>query len=466
METAAHWLAATQALQAELTLLNYPNTSWVIPSPHQYEVVIIGAGMAGLCAAFALKRLGITRIALFDRAPKHQEGPWTTYAKMPMLRSGKDLVGPAQDLPALTFKSWFIAQQGERAWSSLYKIPTKQWMDYLEWYRDVLQLPVYNHHSLSTIQPTDTGLTLQINDIPVTTSKLILATGRAGFGGPYIPSVIKDIAPELYAHTMQLTDYTFLKDKRVGIIGAGASGFDAAATLLEQGALQVDLLLRRPHLPFINKAASLAYAGFSEGYYQLNDEQRWQTMLTCYSKGVPPPFEALNRVNHYPHFHVMRKTEIRSATSLQDKVHLETNRGPLVYDFLILATGFLIDGSLQPELKSMINQIQLWQDRPLPHQHLAPAWFKKSPYLGPAFQFTEKVTGQAPFLKNIHCFNYAATLSHGLLSGDIPGISVGAQRLARGIASGLFAAEWTGHHSNLRNYNTKELDENKYNFFV
>jgi cation diffusion facilitator CzcD-associated flavoprotein CzcO len=57
-------------------------------------VAIIGAGMAGLAAAFALKRLGISNVRLFDRAPRGCEGPWVTYARMQTLRSPPELTGP------------------------------------------------------------------------------------------------------------------------------------------------------------------------------------------------------------------------------------------------------------------------------------------------------------------------------------------------------------------------------------
>ncbi len=33
-------------------------------------------------------------------------------------------------------------------------------------------------------------------------------------------------------------------------------------------------------------------------------------------------------------------------------------------------------------------------------------------------------------MNRIHCFNYAATMSHGPISGDIPAISIGAERAA------------------------------------
>ena len=47
----------------------------------------------------------------------------------------------------------------------------------------------------------------------------------------------------------------------------------------------------------------------------------------------------------------------------------------------------------------------------------------ESPDLGPAFAFQERGSGACAAITRIHCFNHAASLSHGKLSGDIPAIS-------------------------------------------
>jgi hypothetical protein len=45
-------------------------------------------------------------------------------------------------------------------------------------------------------------------------------------------------------------------------------------------------------------------------------------------------------------------------------------------------------------------------------------------------------------VNRIHCFTFPAYLSHGPVSGDIPAISVGAERVATGVASALFAEDY------------------------
>ena len=65
--------------------------------------------------------------------------------------------------------------------------------------------------------------------------------------------------------------------------------------------------------------------------------------------------------------------------------------------------------------------------------------------------------GEAPFLAALHNFNYAATVSHGNVSADIPCVSDGAERLARGIAAGIFAEDQAAHLDALKTYEEPEL---------
>ena len=127
-----------------------------------HDVVVIGGGMCGLVASFALHNAGIRNIRIFDRGPRGFEGPWVTYARMETLRSPKQLTGPAYGMASLTFRAWFTAQFGEAAWEALDKIPRPMWMDYLRWYRQVLDLPVENEVEVLRIVPEGDLLRLDL----------------------------------------------------------------------------------------------------------------------------------------------------------------------------------------------------------------------------------------------------------------------------------------------------------------
>src|SRR5262249_12828269 len=75
----------------DLELLTLPPAKdWLEPRVHpQYgkvlDAAIIGAGMAGLSAAFALKCQAVRNLRVFDRARQGFEGPWATTARMETL---------------------------------------------------------------------------------------------------------------------------------------------------------------------------------------------------------------------------------------------------------------------------------------------------------------------------------------------------------------------------------------------
>ena len=235
-----HLSKQDRALVRDLILLNFPPFDWRGEEGNyadpMYDVAIIGAGMAGLTAGAALFKEGIFHIKLFDKCSAGCEGPWITYARMKTLRSHKEIMGPALGIPHLTFHAWFEALFGADAWKQLNKIPNALWMDYLKWYRQAMQLPVENDCHLLDLIPLKEGFELHFQraggPLIVTARKVVLATGRMGFGGPLIPHFAKHLPKSICAHTSDLINFEDLKERRIGIIGVGASSFDAASSYL------------------------------------------------------------------------------------------------------------------------------------------------------------------------------------------------------------------------------------------
>lgn len=258
-------LAALEAqLAQDLDFLEMPSKSWVPAQMHDgapvRDVIVIGAGMCGLAATAKFILTGISNVVAYDAAPEGKEGPWVTFARMQTLRSPKGLTGPSLGLPQLTFRAWFTAQWGVDAWQALDKIPKDQWMDYLVWYRKVLDLPVRNNVRMTAISFVDDLIAIDIEGAEtgrVLTRRLVLATGRSGLGGFAVPEFLKGIDRKYWAHSADEIDFAALKGKRVAVIGAGASSMDNAATALEQGAAAVDLLIRRKEMPRINKMTGI-----------------------------------------------------------------------------------------------------------------------------------------------------------------------------------------------------------------
>jgi cation diffusion facilitator CzcD-associated flavoprotein CzcO len=458
--------ALEKRLAQDREWLGWPSPDWM-PQRDSHEgmltldVAIIGAGQAGLAAAAALGRQGI-RAVVFDRAQADFEGPWATTARMETLRSPKELAGPALGLPALTFRAWFEAQFGSSAWVALDKIPRLQWMDYLRWYRRVMSIDVRNETAVAAVVPRGDGTVLLELHSPRGESRVlarcvVLATGRDGLGGPDLPGFLRGIDRSKWAHSSDAMDYGRLTGLRVGVVGAGSSAMDSAATALESGAKSVDLLIRRGDLPRINKAKGAGVAGLTHGHFDLPDELKWRVRRYINAAGVPPPQGSTLRVSRHPNVRFNFGCRIEAVRPDGSDLRVTTSKGEFVFDFMIVSTGFMIDWHARPEYASIAPHVRSWRDRFSPAAGQHDQELEDSPDLGPIFELREKFAGRCPGLDRIHCFCYPATLSHGAVSGDIPAISDGAQRLAVGIASLFYQEDFDYHYRKLEAYDLAEL---------
>jgi cation diffusion facilitator CzcD-associated flavoprotein CzcO len=457
--------ALERRLRQDLDWLEFPAKEWV-PLREKNgrrvrDVVIIGAGMAGLAASAELKRKGVLNHIVYDKASEGREGPWVTFARMRTLRSPKQLTGPALGLPALTFRAFYEAQFGRAAWEALGRIPRVLWMDYLVWYRRMLDLPVQNETTLTAVHAVDDLLELTLEHKGKTeivfTRHLVLATGRDGLGGSYVPPIAANIGRRFWAHSADDIDFSALAGKRVAVVGAGASAMDNVATALESGAARLDLFIRRTEIPRVNKFTGIGSQGVVHGFAGLPDEWKWRFLDYALRAQTPPPRDSTLRVSQHANAHFHLGSPVTAVTQDGDAVAIITPKGRYRVDFIIFATGFAVDLGRRPELKEFAPHIRFWRDRFTPPPGLDNSELAHSPDLGESFEFQERVPGACPALTRIHCFNYPATLSHGKLTGDIPAISEGSERLVRGITRSLFVEDREAHFRALEAYDTPEL---------
>lgn len=421
-----HALVLQNEIEQDLRMVDIPLQPQRESDNNLLDVAIIGSGQSGMTACFALQKQNILNVAIFDSAPPNQEGPWRNTARMLTLRSKKEnLIGPALGIPHLTFRAWYEAQYGN--WDALNKVPTFLWAEYLQWYKKVLRLPVRNGWKLLSIQD-DQGIFKLCFDQnrEIRARRVVLATGRPGCGGFELPSFIEQLPKSFYFHTGEQIDPRILQGKRICIIGGGASAYDIAAIALENGALKVDMLMRRAG--FQNDNPFDTFCLWS-AYYHLSDKERAELFQKASDAGTTPPCDSVLRISKWKNFELHPNTQIEKL-HVEKAIHMQTNRGFLEADLLILATGYAKNIKAISELSQSAEHILTWGDK---IQGLS-SRFANLPYLGNSFQLQENKTGAAPYLSRIYCFNHGACLSHGLISGDIYLLSVGAERLAEGIA--------------------------------
>ena len=448
-------------IRTELEYLDFPPRAWVRPpeGPGEvFDVVIVGGGQSGLAAAFGLLREKVTNIVVLDRAAQGREGVWSNFARMTTLRTHKQASGLDFGMPSLTPQAWYTAQHGEAAWQAVSKIPRDDWHRYLLWYRQVLGLPVRNGAHVMRLRQHDALLEVELADGGrLLARKVILATGLDGSGRWYVPSMAEALPKRFYAHTEEAIDFAALKGKRIGVLGGGASAFDNAATALEQGASSVDLCIRLARLPRVNPNKWLEFPGFLGHYNDLDDATRWRFMRQLASMNQPPPQETLWRCTSHANFQLRTGTPWTGASVAGESVRVGTLGGTLTYDFLIFGTGIVNDLDARTELTGLAPLIARWADRFTPPEGEEDESLAAAPYLGRGFQFLEKVPGAAPWLRNVHGFNFGATTSQGLSAASISGMKYGVRRLIEVVTRDLFVEDAAWHLGELSRYSAQEI---------
>jgi FAD-dependent urate hydroxylase len=457
------------AVMRDLDMLGVPAANWPAKIEHAtgepvLEVLIVGAGMNGIAAAGSLMFKGVRNIAVVERSAPGQEGPWLTYARMDTLRSPKALTGPALGVPSLTFRAWYEAKYGFDAWDTLYKIHNGIWVEYLTWLQQMLALPVRHGVAVKALEPAGRFLRAMLDEAGAVRSvlarRVVLATGRAGAGGVFWPDFVdRSLMPDLAAHTIGDIDFEALRGKSIAILGGGASAWDNAATALERGAARVDMYVRRPHLPQVNKGRGSAFPGFLHGWSSLPDAERWATMVYLNDLQAPVPHETVHRTIKQSGFHIHLGTRVETASRADGKVavRLAGRNQTRLHDFLIVATGFNVDPALIPELARYAANIATWRDRYQPAPDLRRSDLERFPYLGPGFELTEKTPGSDPTLCQIHLVNFGAHASHAGIASDIPGVNIAAERVAGAIVTSLFREDIDQMRRKVEAYNEPEL---------
>jgi len=470
MNTVPVYAETLEALEArvrhELALLDHPKAEWVPPRTdksgrHVYDVLMVGAGQSGLGALFALGREKVTNILAVDRSPAGREGPWITYARMRQLRTHKDITGPALGIPSLTPRAWYTAKYGADAWDALVRIPRIDWQDYLNWYRDILDLPVWNETEVGPLIADEPDNPDSLIRVPLTATgpngrtetvlarEVVLANGLEGCGTWHIPEILTDNLPaDRYVQANTEFDLAMLRDKRVIVIGANAGGFDSAAAALEAGATKVDLLVRRDEITRVNAHKPIDSIAWLKHFADLDDATRWRLMVHVMRNNQPPPQDTFDRAANMPGFQMREGAGMTAARMSGDEVIIETTAGDTLHaDFVIAATGFANDFSLRVETSDIADKIALWRDCYTPPAGEDWAPMGTYPYLGKSFEFIEKTPGTAPWLHHIHCFSLGTKPSLGLSAASATAMRYGVPRLVQALTRCLFLDD-AAHHAN------------------
>lgn len=455
-EVRLHALAL--AIQDDLDVLAYPNRTWnYCQNPTVKEVAIVGAGHTGKSVAFGLRRHGIENVQIFDRHPPCQAGPWRSYARNHTLRTPKEVTGGLDwGIPNLNFRRWCIAKYGETYWQQFTYIPRLLWADYLDWYSDVLALPVQSQTDIHTItwNPTAQCFELHSSSVVYRARFVILATGIAGAGGKSMPELVtKNLPPDRYAHTSDAIDFTKLAGRRVAIVGGGASAFDNANAALAAGADRVDLMIRRAALPKVNRIRWSEWNGYHRHYIDLDDDAKWNYTLSEIHLGQLPPAHTYYEAMSHPRFQLYTQAPLEHLFFNHEIIGIYGGQ-QMHHDFLICGTGFANSLIHQPELRQLTPHIQRWQDVYQPNPGQENREMANYPYLGRHFEFLPRNT-EHDYLRRM----YYLSSGIGWLSGFrayLSGLQFAAPRVCYDIGRQLFLEHQTDIRAAFDRYATPE----------
>lgn len=186
-------------------------------TPERHDTIVIGAGQAGLSAAYHLARRGVDFVVLHSNDRIGDQ--WRSrYDSLRMYSPAK-----YDGLPGMTFPLPGTA------------FPTgNQMADYLEEYATRLDLPVRSGVAVDRLRAVDDGYAVTSGERTITARNVVIAAGF--FREPYVP----DFAPQLDPAIRQVhsSDYrrpSQLADGPVLVVGLSHSGADLAMEAVEGG---------------------------------------------------------------------------------------------------------------------------------------------------------------------------------------------------------------------------------------
>jgi putative flavoprotein involved in K+ transport len=191
-----------------------------------YDVVIVGAGAAGIGVGVVLKDLGLENFAILER---HQIGE--SFRRWPQEMNFITPSFPSHGFGQLDLNA--IALQTSPAISFQREhLNGSQYARYLETIADHIKLPIYTGVEVQKIEPLSQcrGFQIHVPDGIIQTQFVIWAAGEFQY-----PNLNPFSGADLCLHNSQVRSWTQLQGNEFTILGGYESGMDAAANLIALG---------------------------------------------------------------------------------------------------------------------------------------------------------------------------------------------------------------------------------------
>jgi hypothetical protein len=121
-------------------------------------------------------------------------------------------------------------------------------------------------------------------------------------------------------------------------------------------------------------------AGFLAHYVSLYDAEKWAYMKRLYDISQPPPAPTLRRATSLAGFRMHPAIPwLALRHTAHDTVVADTPSGEMEFDFVIAATGMVVDLKRRPELAAIADTVALWGDHYQPAPELADSAWRAFP---------------------------------------------------------------------------------------
>jgi putative flavoprotein involved in K+ transport len=184
------------------------------PSSHRFEIIVIGAGQAGLAMGYFLARQG-RRFVILDTASSIGAAWRARWDSLTLFTPRR-----YDSLPGLEFPG------DPDGYATRDEV-----IEYLERYAETFDLPIALDNGGQSLSFTDDRFVLELDDgSPIEADQVVVATGP--FQVPRVPMFAAALAPEIFqAHSTGYRKPSDLPEGTVLVVGGGNTGFQIAEEL-------------------------------------------------------------------------------------------------------------------------------------------------------------------------------------------------------------------------------------------
>jgi len=285
----------------------------------RFEVVVVGAGQAGLAIGYFLKRQG--RRFLIVEAADSVGAAWRSRWESLVLFTPRRYDG----LPGVAFPG---DPDG---------YPTRdEVIAYLERYAATFELPIELNSRVRSLSKDDGSFVLEIGGRTIEADQVVVATGP--FQAPRVPELAEQLAPDVFQiHSTAHRNPSQIPDGTILVVGGGNTGFQIAKELSSTHQVHLAVGSRQTPLPQTILGRDLFWWLTKVGLLSKTLESRIGRRLRERETLIGSSPRELRR-----HYHVDLKP--RAARASRRKVTF-TDGTELEVDAVIWATGYRADYS-------------------------------------------------------------------------------------------------------------------------